>query len=219
METVGGVCTAVKKTSKLGLGFHKFLTALRREFKKQGFDLKIRSVKDKTLGENVFFVNAYYDPEDDENADTAIEVVVHHNFDKESIWTQKDVSDFLVQIFDAVVHEFKHQRQSRKRHHRQYWEHVDIEDDYRLYLADPDEVDAYALSIAVELCRNLGKFRALRYMGKFSKLAKLKTNECFVSSNLSAYLGQFESTDPVIRKLIKKVYIRLQKIDTDCIFV
>ena len=220
MEIVCAVCNSVKQISKQGLSFHKLLTALRREFREQNFNLRIKTDRDKTLGEGEFYVNAYYDPEDDKNKDIPIEVVVHHNFDKDVIWQHNEVSDLLREIFDAVVHEFKHQRQSRKRKFYSYWDHTNPATNYIAYLADPDEVDAYAVSIAIELCRNLGKYRALRYLSKISSLSKLKYNGRFVSPNLSTYVNIFGGLeDPTIRLLAKKVYVRLQKIDTDCVFV
>ena len=220
METVSNVCNKVRIVSKQRLTFHKLLSALRKEFKLQGFDLRIKSSRDKHLDNNIFFVNAYYDPEDDKHHDTAIEVVVHHNFNKDDIWELSEVTGFLTQIFDAVVHEFKHQRQSRKRKYKVYWHHTDTSSDYAEYLQDPDELDAYAFSIAVELCRTLGKYRALKYMVKFSTLARLKFNGQYVSPNLSSYVDTLgDLSNPAIKKLAKKVYIRILKVDTDAIFL
>lgn len=218
METICSVCNKVRNISKHGINFQNLLTNLRRGFREQGFELKIRTVRDKHLGPEEFYVNAYYDAEEDQNNETPIEVVVHHNFDKDVIWDKEHVTSFLIQIFDATVHEYKHQRQSFKRKHVVYSNHD--KSPYNQYLSDPDEVDAYALSIAIELCRTLGKYRALRYMSKINSLGKLKFNGIFVSPCLSSYFGQFNNvSNPILRKLAKKVYIRLQKIDTDCIFV
>ena len=219
MEIVCGVCNRVRSNSKHGTSFPNLLVRLRREFREQGMDLKIKSLRDKKLNLEEFYVNAYYDAEDDQNREVPIEVIAHHNFPKETIWSEKQVTDFLIQIFDAVVHEFKHQRQSRKRHFINYWDHRNGAYHYQEYLSDPDEVDAYALSIAIELCRTLGKFRALRYMHWLNSLSKLKFNDQYVSPNLSAYIGQFGLRSPIIKRLSKKIYIRLQKVDTDVIFV
>ena len=218
METVSSVCNQVRHNSKHGVSFQNLLTLLRREFRKRGFDLKIKSDRDKGLGPVEFYVNAYYDAEDDKNKEIPIEVVVHHNFEKTAVWDQKHTTEFLIQIFDATVHEYKHQRQSIKRKYNVYAENV--KSPYKEYLAEDDELDAYALSIAIELCRTLGKFRALRLMSKASALARLKFNGRYVSPNLAAYFGQFGSIDnPLLKKLTKKVYVRLQKIDTDAVFL
>jgi len=218
METVSSVCNRVRHNSKHGVSFQNLLTMLRREFRERGFNLKIKSDRDKGLDPVEFYVNAYYDAEDDKNKEIPIEIVVHHNFEKFAIWDKKHTTEFLIQIFDATVHEYKHQRQSIKRKYNVYAENV--KSPYKEYLAEDDELDAYALSIAIELCRTLGKFRALRLMSKASALAKLKFNGRYVSPNLAAYFGQFGSIhNPLLKKLSKKVYVRLQKIDTDSVFV
>jgi hypothetical protein len=216
MEAVCTVCNVVKNNTEPCTSFQMLLTRLRRAFRLHDIALKIKSERDKTLNSDVFYINAYYDPEDDKELEVAIEVVVHHNFPKDRIWEKVAITEFLIQIFDAVVHEFKHRRQSRKRYYNVYWHH----NNYRDYLKDPDEVDAYALSIAIELCRALGKHRALRYMSKLTALARFKIKDHLVSPNLSSYLNEFGGIDnQLIRKLAKKVYVRLQKIDTDAIFV
>lgn len=218
METVCLVCNRVKAKSKSGVSFQQLLTLLRREFRDHQLTLKIKSDRDKKLNTEEFYVNAYYDAEEDKDGEVPIEVVVHHNFIKTVIWDYKHVTEFLIQIFDATVHEYKHQRQSIKRKHKVYSNYN--KSPYKDYLADPDEVDAYAISIAIELCRSLGKYRAIRYMTKFNSLCKLKFNDQYVSPCLSAYYGQFHTLDhPTLKILAKKVYVRLQKVDTDCIFV
>lgn len=218
MEAVCTVCNQVRRKSKHGVNFQNLLTMLRREFREHELILKVKSDRDKKLNSEEFYVNAYYDSEDDQNNEIPIEVIVHHNFDKTVLWDNKHTTELLVQVFDAVVHEFKHQRQSVKRKHITYFGHT--KSPYDEYLADPDELDAYAISIAIELCRSLGKYRALRYMKRFESLCKLKFNDRYVSPNLAAYFGQFKSArTPILKRLAKKVYVRLQKIDTDVIFM
>ena len=218
METVCGVCNLVRIKSKQGVGFHNLLSLMRKEFMVHGFEIKIKTRRHATLNHEEFYVNAYYDADDDKHNETPIEVLVFHNFDKNEIWDKQHTSDMLVQIFDAVVHEYRHQRQSRSRNYVTFSQHPLTP--YNEYLSDPDELDAYALSIAIELCRNLGKFRALRYMQRLSYLSKFKIQNKFVSPNLNAYVQHFGGVEhPVIKRLSKKVYIRLKKIDTDYVFV
>ena len=220
METVCLICTQVRYKTKKDTSFPKLLVEIRRGFKRAGLDVKVKSQSKKFLDTEEFYVNAYYDPEDDCNKETPIEIIIYHNFDKEVIWSTKQITELLVQVFDATVHEFKHQRQSRKRNYKEFWERADAEQEFHEYLQDPDELDAYSLSIAIELCRTVGKFRALRYMPNFTKLARLKVQEKYVSPNLNAYVSHFEKpTSPLLRRLAKKIYVRLRKIDTDFIFM
>lgn len=217
METVCTVCNHVRNKTKQGISFHNLLTKIRREFRDHNIDLKVKSLRKKNLHSEEFYVNAYYDATDDQNGDTAIEVVIYHNFDRNIVWDRQHVTELLTQVFDAVVHEFKHQRQSRKRHYEIYWHNSH---ETHLYLSDPDEVDAYAFSIAIELCRILGKVRALRYMPKFSSLSRLKIRNYYVSPSLFVYVKTFGNLDDhILKTLAKKVYVRLQKVDTDHIFL
>ena len=218
LEQVNSVCTVIRNSIKYPTTFKILLSKTRKVFKSKNFDIKIKTKRQPFLNHEEFYVNAFYDADDDKHNETPIEVLVYHNFDKNEIWDQKQTSELLVQIFDAVVHEYRHQRQSRSRKYLTFSEHPQTP--YREYLLDPDELDAYALSIAIELCRNLGKFRALRYMQRLSYLSKFKIQNKFVSPNLNAYVQHFGGVEhPVIKRLSKKVYIRLKKIDTDYVFV
>ena len=67
METVSTVCNQVRRKSKLGSSFQNLVVSLRREFRLANFNLKIKSTRDKVLGPEEFYVNAYYDAEEDQN--------------------------------------------------------------------------------------------------------------------------------------------------------
>ena len=218
LEQINTVCSKIRKDLKYPTTFKIILNNTRKEFRKAEIDLAIKSKRQKFLNYEEFYVNAYYDAEDDEIKETPIEVIIYHNFDNFFIWDNKHVSDLLIQIYDAVVHEIRHQRQSKKRNYVIYNETP--HEPYGEYLSDPDELDAYAISIAIELCRNLGKWRALNYMSRFSALGKFKIQNQYVSPNLHAYISHFGDTKPdLIKKLAKKVYVRLKKIDMDYVFV
>lgn len=217
METVCGVCSNVRKGTQQGVSFQKLLGLIRKEFKKNDIFLVVKTTRDKTLNENVFYANGYYDPDYDKHHECPIEIIIAHNFSKDRVWFPADTTHLLYHIFDSVVHELRHQRQYRK---RKFKPGVSKGDSHAEYLADPDEIDAYSISIATELCRSLGRVRALRYLHNVEKLSRFKLNGVFVSPCLGMYVGAHPNPNSrVIREISKKVYVRLQKIDTDCIFV
>lgn len=217
METICLICNNVRLKSSRGVCFHQLMSLIRREFRINGIQLEIRSHRRKSLDPKEYYVNAYYDSENDQNFDVAIEVIIYHNFDKKIDWDRYHITDFLIQIFDAVIHEHKHRRQSVKRNYKSYWATSSVIEEY---LSDPDEIDAYAFSIAIELCRSLGKYRALKYMSRLTALSRLKIRNHYVSPNLYGYVHSFHYIDdPVLRNLAKKIYKRLLKIDADLIFV
>ena len=92
-------------------------------------------------------------------------------------------------------------------------------DENLVYLSDPDEIDAYALSIAIELIRNLGRTRSIQYLHRASRLANVRPKGLYASPNLFAYFETFEHLDhPVIRKLLKKVFLNLETVDKMAVF-
>lgn len=217
MEAVCIVCNKIRHQSTQGISFQSLVKKIRKEFVNYGILLVIRSHRKATLHAEEFYVNAYYDPENDSNFDIPIEVVIIHNFDKTVIWDKSHITNLLIQVYDAIVHELKHQKQSRKKHYKIYWPHSNI---VHNYLSDPDEIDAYAISIAIELCRNMGKHRALHHMHRFTSMSRYKIQHNLVSPNLYAYVKIFKDlSHPVLQRLAKKIYVHLRKVDTDKIFL
>lgn len=216
IEHINQVCQYVRLQSQEPLSFKRLVTKTRSAFRKYNFDIAVKTKKDKSLGNDEFYVNAYYDPEEDEQSETPIEVIIHHNFDDTEQFNNAHTTDFLIQIFDAVVHEYKHRQQSIKRNFVQYIHPVNSP--FEEYLADPDELDAYALSIAIELTRTIGVQRAKRNMHRISVLSKMRQGTCYISPNLRAYIAHFGLSE-VTKKLAKKIYKHLNSLDKDQLFV
>ena len=216
LERVNAVCQHVRESNTQGITFKKLIVYTRAEFKKRDFDLTIKTKKDKTLDPSEFYVNAFYDAEDDFNNETSIEVIINHNFNDTDVFSQTQITDFLIQIYDAVVHEYRHQQQSLKRNYEVYSNHD--QSPYNEYLTDPDEIDAYALSIAIELLRHMNKERAKRYMSRITIMAKMRQNNMLVSPNLKSYIDHF-GLNNITKKISKKVYKHLEALDRRYIFM
>lgn len=216
LERVYLVCTRVRELNSTPISFKKLVSQTRRQFKLAQFDLLIKTKKEKSLDCTEFYVNAYYDADNDSVNETAIELVVFHNFKDCDQFSHLQITDFLKEIFDAVVHEYKHKQQSVARNYQTYSDHNRIQ--YSAYLSDPDEVDAYAFSIAVELLRSLGRQRSYIYLTRISVLSKVRQDSKLVSPNLNAYLQHF-GLNIMVKRLAKKVYKHLETIDTRFIFV
>lgn len=215
IERVNKVCQNVRKANSVA-SFRKLVAATQKEFRINDIDLALKTKKDKDLSSDHFYIMAYYDPEDDFNNETAIEVIVYHNFVGDSKFQHTQITEFLIQVFDAVVHEMRHQVQSSQRYFESYSEHA--HEPFSKYLADPDELDAYALSIAIELLRALPADRAKRNMARMTVLSKLKKGDMLVSPNLRSYTAHFKN-NPLLKKLAKKVYKHLETLDSRHIFV
>jgi len=216
LERVYNVCKQVREDSPEQTTFKKLIGRTRNTFKLHNFDIAIKSKKDKHLDQDNWYVVAYYDSENDYNMDTAIEVIVHHNLQGDETFGQHQITSFLTEIFDATVHEFRHQYQSMRRDHNQYCEH--IETPYDQYLADDDELDAYAFSIAIELLRTMDAERAKKRMGRISVLSKMRTGSQFSSPQLRAYISHF-GLNALTKKLSKKIYHHLETVDKRYVFL
>ena len=216
LERVYNVCKKVREQSPEQINFRNLIGRTRNAFKLHDFDIAIKTKKDKTLDVDRWYVDAFYDSENDYNMDTAIEVIVHHNLKGDESFGAHQVTAFLTEIFDATVHEFRHQYQSMRRDHNQYGEHFDTP--YELYLADDDELDAYAFSIAIELLRTMDAERAKRRLSKISVLSKMRTGSQFSSPQLRAYISHF-GLNLLTKKLAKKIYYQLETIDKRYVFM
>jgi len=216
LERVYNVCKQVRETSPAQPNFKKLITQTRKEFKNQGFDIAIKTKRDKSLDADKWYVMAYYDNEDDFNMETAIEVIVYHNLNGDEEFGPHQVTAFLTEIFDATVHEFRHQYQSMRRDHGEYAE--PINSPYDKYLASSDELDAYAFSIAIELLRALEPHRARRNLSRISIMSKMRTGSQYSSPQLRAYISHF-GLNHITKKLAKKVYRHLETIDKKYIFM
>jgi hypothetical protein len=199
-----------------GSKFKNLLAKIRRNFKHLDLEIKTKNLKDLELNE--FYINAFYDLEADKNNECSIEVIVYHNIDADVFFEHSQVGQFVVQLYDAVVHELRHQEQARKRKYCPNPYVVDI-DSNASYLSDPDEIDAYGLSIAIELIRNLGRSRSIQYLRRASRLANIRPKGFYASPTLFVYFKEFGNTNnSVVRKLIKKVFLNLETLDKNAVF-
>lgn len=214
LERVYNVCTYVRD-SNTKVSFKKLISATRVAFNNSSLYLVIKTKKDKTFEPAQFSIEAYYDAEDDFNGEPPIEVIISHNFTDSDIFDYCQIGVVLQEIFDAVVHELRHQRQSVARNYQVFSNHD--KSPFDQYLSDPDEIDAYALSVAIELLRAMPKERIERYMKRVSTLAKMKRNNLLVSPNLKAYIDHF-GLNWLTKRFIKKVYKHLERLDNSFIF-
>lgn len=216
LYVVRGICTSIMSKAHTGCKFRSLLATIRKHFK--SLDIAIKTKKIAGLELNEFYINAFYDLDADKSNECSIEVIIYHDIDTDMFFEHSQVGQFLVQLYDAVVHELRHQEQARRRKYHPNPYIVDLECDTS-YLSDPDEIDAYALSIAIELIRNLGRTRSIQYLHRASRLANVRPKGLYASPNLFFYFKTFGTVNHnVIRKLIKKVFLNLETLDKSAVF-
>jgi len=216
LERVYNVCKEVRETIPDQTTFKKLITKTRKIFKRHNFDIAIKTKREKDLDVDKWYVMAYYDSENDYNSETPIEVVVHHNLIGTEEFGQHQITLFLTEIFDATVHEFRHQYQSMRRDYSM--QGATAISPYDEYLADYDELDAYALSISLELLRVMDTYRVKRNLTRISIMSKMRTGAVYSSPTLRAYMDYF-GLNSVTKKLAKKIYLHLDTIDKRYIFI
>jgi len=210
------VCKSVRESIQGLTTFKKLINRTRKTFKEHNFDIVIKTKKEKSLDIDKWYVMAYYDSENDLNDDTPIEIVVHLNLDGTEEFGPRQITLFLTEIFDATVHEFRHQYQSMR---RDYAIHsAQASSPYDEYLSDYDELDAYAFSISLELLRSMDTQRARRNLSRISIMSKMRTGPNFVSPTLRAYIDHF-GLNYITKKLAKKIYQHLDTVDKRYIFM
>ena len=170
LERINNVCKEVREKCEKPTSFKKIILQTRRSFKRHNFDISIKTKREKDLDIDKFYVMAYYDSENDAHGETPMEVVVHHNLIGTESFGEFQITNFLIEIYDAVAHEFRHQYQSMRRDFRDY--PSPPHSPYEEYLSDNDEIDAYALSITIELLRAMDVQRARRNLGRITIMSK-----------------------------------------------
>ena len=216
LERVYNVCKTVRESTPEYITFKKLITRTRKAFKDHNFDIAIKTKREKDLDVDKWYINAYYDSENDFNMETAIEVIVYHNLPGDEEFAERQVTLFLTEVFDATVHEFRHQYQSMRRDFEDHSGHD--QSPYENYLADSDELDAYAFSISLELLRVMDVHRARRNLSRISIMSKMRTGSVYTSPTLRAYIDYF-GLNVLTKKLAKKIYFHLETIDKRFIFM
>jgi len=216
LERICIACNTVRGSIPELITFKKLIAQTRKVFKKHNFDLAIKSKKDKNLDWDKWYVMAYYDAHEDKQGETPIEIIVYHNLQGNEEFGARQITSFLTEIYDAVAHEYRHQYQSMRRDFYPYA--AKPFEPYDEYLSDQDELDAYAVSIAIELLRTMDAPRARRNLSRFSKMSKMRTGLNLSSPMLRAYMSHF-GLNSATRRLAKKVYCHLETIDKRYVFL
>jgi hypothetical protein len=160
-------------------------------------------------------ISAHYDPESDEAGDDAIFINILFSEDgpAEFEWGKESKKYFLYKLKDTLKHEVLHMTQYRNRNFHPGSDGSDNRDMNYEYMSRPDEIEAYAMNIGDEFIRNVGKDGAIDLLRMAKKTAQFKNKlGQFLSPDLMAYFAMFDfdSNNPVIKKLIKKIYIYIK---------
>jgi hypothetical protein len=187
-----------------------------------GTNTVITTQKSPNVDPNDIMINAFYDPDEDEEEGKPFELVVIFPVDSDTVTMDGEGwREFAIRVIDFLEHEMIHQAQYRSREFhpgRQYRSRHNNPDLKRSqeYLGNPDEIEAYAFNLSRELLRktNNDYDRALRLLKNFSQTAMTKDQAGrLLSPNLFGYFKDFgfDTTHPVLKTLMKKTYQFIQQ--------
>ncbi len=175
----------------------QFANRLRR-FLNQRHKIKLEAAYlNEVLEPNDFTVAALYDVWGDEQGKTPIILTffINHPLDQPWLITSTIADQLALDIIEALVHEYQHLYQYRMRDHMLNGAYESLEEDLDLraeqeYLGQMDEIDAYAVNIAVR-----------QYVRKDTQ-----------SLDLDKYRRVFGSDHRVVRRLLKKISKQLHRL-------
>ena len=160
-------------------------------------------------------ISAWYEPEDDEDEQTSINIELQFSKADDSFtWDKQSRTGFLRRLASTIKHELIHQRQYRNRDFIEPPEGRDQRDPNYEYMSRTDEIEAYAMNIADELALKAGKAGALQLLKMAGKTATFKDKMGnLLSPDLFAYMAmwKFDTTNPVLKRLLKKIYAYLMQ--------
>jgi hypothetical protein len=182
-----------------------------------GTSTVITTSKSDVVDANSINLNAYYDPDEDEEDEKPFELALVFNpKDKEIKMDRAGWREFASQVIDYLEHEMIHQYQYRSRDFHPNREFRSKAKDpetkkQQEYLGNSDEIEAYAYNLANELLRKTKSDydMTLRLLSNFSRTAITKDQAGrFLSPNLYGYFKDFnfDTTHPVLKRLMKKTY-------------
>ena len=192
--------------------FREIITIVEKHFPIA--EVNIVRVPDVPEGE--LTIGAHYDPEKDEEGETAIfiTIVFSEKGPETFTWGDNSKKYFLNKLKDALKHELLHMKQYRDRDFHAGTDGYDDSDMEHEYMSRPDEIEAYAMNIGDEFIRKVGKDGAIDLLRMAKKTAQFKNKlGQFLSPDLLAYFALFnwDTNHPVIKRLIKKIYQHIQE--------
>jgi hypothetical protein len=178
---------------------------------------KVTVVRTPQLSEGELSISAHYDPDLDEEGDTAVFITLAFSQEGPTslTWTANSKKYFLNKLKDALKHELLHMKQFRDRgFHPGTDGYVSDKGMEREYMSRPDEIEAYAMNIGDEFIRKVGKDGAIDLLRMAKKTAQFKNKlDQFLSPDLLAYFALFnwDTNHTVVKRLIKKIYQHIQE--------
>lgn len=171
------------------------------------------------IGENQITSSGFFEAQewDFEEFDDPIDLInielqlIMHSEDQPICINNTDWQFLAHQVEQTIAHEMIHRDQSRKRFivkggesYPIYDDHLSEEDKRIVYLSDPDEIDAYANDVALDLLKRYTYMAAYARLREYKKITQ---EECPI---LCEYIDTFGWNSDTVHTLLKKALKRLE---------
>jgi hypothetical protein len=194
-----------KKIMNVPLFGHEIVDILQSEFEDLGVEVTLNKVDE--FPENEVTVNGYFNSFDWDLHEN-IELVIIVSDDEGPITINSSSWEFMRhQMVQTLEHEIIHRDQMAKRHGYSvlpaYLEGMSEEQKRIVYLSDPDEIDAYANDIVLDLLSTLNKTGACLVLENYAHATVQH------SPILFEYNSLFGPESKVVKTIVKKAFKKL----------
>jgi hypothetical protein len=188
------------------------------QFEELGVEVTTHPYGDE-IGENQVTASGYFEAQewDFEEFMDPVDLInielqlILHNEDRPICINNTDWLFLKHQVEQTIAHEMIHRDQSKKRFivkggesYPIYDDHLSEEDKRIVYLSDPDEIDAYANDIALDLLRGYTYMQAYARLREYNKITQEE------SPILCEYIDTFGWNSETVHTLLKKALKRLE---------
>jgi hypothetical protein len=174
------------------------------------YDAYVNTETNSIVPNNEIYISALFDPDLDEDEEPSIEITLIFNpSDKKVTMSSEAIEHTVMNIVKAIAHEEIHRAQYRKRDYVDNRKYTKGKNYDQNYYGNTDEIEAFAHNIATELLQytkyDFRKARSLLRNYKKTSETKLP-NGNLMSPDFLNYVKHFGVNDPVIKRLIKRIY-------------
>jgi hypothetical protein len=196
-----------KLLSKDGASKTTILRNLRQILKPYGAIVKQET--NANIPSNQIYVSALFDPDEDEEGNPSIELILLFNpSDSKMSMSSDNIKETIDSIIKALMHEYIHRMQYQKRNYVSN-RIFKTDNKEKKYYGNTDEIEAFANNIAYELLdfTKGSKQKAKSMLRNFESTSNMRlSNGNLLSPDFQNYVKFFGNSSPITKRLVKRIY-------------
>ena len=185
----------------------KLINSLKHQLTKgHNIRVKLNNLYRENLDEGDFTIGAEYDCELDQlgKKPLILDITIKPDYLQQITLTKEFAENFVLELVEALVHEYQHQHQYRARRyklHGQKFESCHKDSNVKAeqeYFGDPDEIDAYSANIAARI------FLLNNYI-KNTELSRSQAIKKYSGFDMRSYVRCFGKDHKILTELNIKI--------------